>query len=60
MYKTDTLCPQSGVYIFARHVRGISCDIDHSNEKITMRKFDLFPAIKSCKKSAFWIYVKEK
>lgn len=58
MHKTDTLCPQSGNYVFVRHVDAVSCGIDHSGERIEVRKFDLFPSVRSCRKSAFWAYAR--
>lgn len=59
MYKTGMPCPQSGTYVFIRHTDTISCSIDHKDEKIPMKKFELFPSAKFCRKSAYWTYLNE-
>ncbi|HSD05518.1 MAG TPA: hypothetical protein VLB45_07215 [Nitrosopumilaceae archaeon] len=55
---TGEICQQSGTYRFVMHVDGsIGCHPRSEKLVIQVSKGEIFPPVKSCKKTAIWILV---
>jgi len=60
MPKTGEVCQRSGIYRFSGHTDGsIGCHPTYEEGEIPLSRGETFPPIRSCKKGAFWTFVRD-
>jgi len=58
MPTTGEICERSATYMFGGHLDGSwDCHLLSEQKELTLSKGDRFPPVRSCNKSAYWIFV---